>query len=328
MGRTHLGAYARAAADGYACRVLAVCNTRGVRPDDTEQQGGNIRSADNVPGLDPAAVRVTSTPDEVLDDPAIDLVSICTYTETHADLAIRALQAGKHVLVEKPVAIRSGDVGRVGDAAHASGRLCMPAMCMRFWPGWRWLRDRVRDGSLGSVHSATFQRLGCRPDWGDGFYADATRCGGALFDLHIHDADFIRWCWGTPQSVTSTGSIDHLTTLYRFASGPAHVAAEGGWDQMPGFEFRMRYVVVFEAGTADWEVGRDPPLLLYRDGSSEAVALPTGTGYDGQIRHLLDAITLGRTDLDATISEARAVTVLLEAERRSIQTGRPVAVAP
>ena len=104
------------------------------------------------------------------------------------------------------------------------------------------------DGNFGAVRSASFQRLTSRPVWSPEFYGDYGRSGGALIDLHIHDTDFVRWCFGEPDSVDTAGGLDHMTTLYRYPSGPSHVVAEGGWDPTPGFEFRMRFVVVFEHG--------------------------------------------------------------------------------
>jgi predicted dehydrogenase len=119
-------------------------------------------------------------------------VSICTPTDSHIELAMTALAAGRHVLVEKPVALRSAEVARLAQAAAPAGRVCMPAMCMRFWPGWEWLKERIEAGEFGRVRSATFQRVGAPPDW-SAFYGDYARSGGPLHDLHIHDADFIRF---------------------------------------------------------------------------------------------------------------------------------------
>ena len=70
--------------------------------------------------------------------------------------------------------------------------------------------------------------------------------------------------FGTPDAVVSTGSVDHVTTLYRFADGPRHVVAEGGWDQVPGLPFHMTYRVTFERATADFDFQRDPLLLAPR----------------------------------------------------------------
>jgi predicted dehydrogenase len=196
----------------------------------------------------------------------------------------------------------------------------MPAMCMRFWPGWDWLREHVRRGTFGAVKSAVFSRLGTRPAWNPRFYADPNCSGGALFDLHVHDADFVRWCFGEPASLASTGTRDHVTTLYRFANGPPHVVAEGGWDHTSGFAFRMRYVVVFEHATADYDFSRTPRLVLAQNGASETIELPAHTGYDGEIRHLLAMIARGERDLHATVQESVGLTRMLERELASIES--------
>ena len=119
------------------------------------------------------------------------------------------------------------DIGRLADAAHAAHRICMPAMCMRFWPAWLWLAEQVEEEALGKVQSATFHRLGSIPAWSREFYSDESQSGGALVDLHIHDADFVRHCFGDPVSLISTGSVEHLTTCYRFAKGPKHGQSAG-----------------------------------------------------------------------------------------------------
>ncbi len=202
---------------------------------------------------------------------------------------------------------------------------------MRFWPAWNWLKARIDDRQFGRCVSATFTRLAAMPRW-SGFFADGGKSGGALVDLHIHDSDFVYWCFGKPDSVVSagrvgsSGAVDHVTTLYRSAKPQAatHVVAEGGWDHHDGFAFRMRYIAIFEDATADFDLTRDPQLLLCRDGKSQAVSLENLSGYDLQARHLVDAIAQGKTSTLATLTDAAAVAELLDAERQSVLSGLPV----
>jgi predicted dehydrogenase len=326
MGRTHVEAYRAADSAGLQNRLVAVCDASAERRAGIASNAGNLGGATRERLFDPREVAAFERVEDLLADPRVELVSICTPTDTHVELALAALAAKKHVLLEKPVALASKDVQRVADAARSAGRVCMPAMCMRFWPGWEWLRARIREGTFGAVKSAVFQRLGTRPGWSGGFYEDERRSGGALFDLHVHDADFVRWCFGPPRSVASAGSPDHVTTHYRFESGPPHVIAEGGWDHTAGFPFRMRFVVVFEQATADFDLSRTPTLLLARNGASDPVAIATGAGYEGEVRHMLDAIARG-TPLVATIDEAVGLTRMLEAERSSLASGAAVAIS-
>lgn len=318
MGRTHLAAFAAADAAGYGNRLVAVCDQDVARRQGLAGAGGNLDTGAKQERLfDPALVKGYAEPAELFANPAVELVSICTHTTTHVELALAALAAGKHVLLEKPVALDSASAQRLADAAARSKGLCMPAMCIRFWPAWARAWSAVRSREFGAVRSAVFRRLGSRPGW-NGFYADYEKSGGALFDLHVHDADFVRACFGDPASVASTGSLDHVTTLYHYPEGPAHVVAEGGWDHGDGWAFRMSFTVVFEGATLEYEFGRSPELVLVRGGTRTPVEVGALNGYDGEVRHLLAAIAAGSRSLDATPADAVAHTRLLEAERRSL----------
>lgn len=319
MGRTHIASYAAAAKAGVANELVAVCDPSAERRTGLAGGAGNLE-VDGAPErvFDPEQVTAYANAAQILADPRVELISICTPTDSHVDLAIEALAAGKHVLVEKPVAIASRDIERLVRAAEASDRLCMPAHCMRFWPAWSWLQSAIASGEYGSVRSAVFRRLASPPNWSPDFYADQERTGGALVDLHIHDADFIRWCFGDPDEVHSAGSAAHLSTFYRYANGPAHVVAEGGWDHSAGFGFQMRYVVVFDKATAEFDIMRDPQLLLSRDGEESPVELPASDGYQGEVTHLLQQIQSRSSELRVHIRDAFEVARLLEREREAL----------
>lgn len=346
MGRTHAQAWLAAAADGLPCELVAVADS------DPARRAGEVAAAGNLGGgasgrlFDPTRVRGYARAEELFADPRVGIVSICTYTDTHVALARAALAAGKHVLVEKPVALRARDVKALLDASARARTLCMPAMCMRFWPGWAELRELVATRRHGRVTSAVFQRLGSGPAWSKAFYGDAARSGGALVDLHIHDADFAYALFGAPASVSTSGSLAHVSTQYRYASrgarGPlasqrAHVTAEGAWDLAPGAGFRMRYLVCCERATLEWDLARAGELAVHTAEGTQKVALASHNGYDGEVRHLLDAVARGdfstargaavaREQLGATLADAHAVARILEAERKSLESARPVRV--
>lgn len=326
MGEVHVAALAKLRARGIACRLAGVCDRDARRLDGRVRASGNLVARRGAKRLfDPARVHTTTDAAELLADPAIDSVSICTTTSSHVELAHAALAAGKHVLVEKPVALEVRAIESLEAAARRARRLVMPAMCMRFWPGWSWLQARVARGTFGAVRSAVFQRLASPPAWSREFYGDTRASGGALFDLHVHDADFVHWLFGAPAAVSSAGSAEHVTTLYHFARGPGHVVAEGGWDHTPGFAFTMRYVVVFERATADFDLSRADVLRVSRGGRSTPVALPPGDGYEGELAHFLGAVARGAPGIEPSLAEAAAVTRTLDAERVSAARGRSVA---
>ncbi len=314
MGRTHAHAYANA---GDACKLLSICD----RAQGGSSGGGNFDTgADD---LDLTGVSWFKDGQSLLADERVDLVSVCTHTDTHVEMAVRALASGKHVLVEKPIDLRASEVERLAGAALASDRLCMPAMCMRFWPGWTWLKDAVEENRFGRALSCVFRRLGSRPGWAPHFYADEAQSGGALFDLHVHDADFLVHLFGMPREVYCAGRGIHLTTQYRFdgADAPVHATGEAAWDLTESAGFRMRYEVVFERAVAEFDLSREQPLVVHTEDGSSPVELESHTGYDGEVRALLGAIARGDARPPVTMDDAAGVARLLEAERQSLTSG-------
>jgi predicted dehydrogenase len=334
IGRQHVEAWRAVADEGRDVRLAAVCDSDPERRTGRAAAGGNLGATDaDAPLFDPRLVRAYARPAELLADPDVGVVSVCTYTETHVDLACAALDAGRHVLVEKPVALQAAGAARLVQVARAHpGSVCMPALCMRFWPGWDWLLARVADGRYGAVRRAAFRRLSPAPAWGRAFYDDEARSGSALFDLHVHDADLVRALFGAPSELTTRGSARHLTTEYVFPHGPEQVSAEGGWLDDPGAVFSMSYTVEFEELVAHWSSAHDPPLTLRRPGRTESVPLPAGTGYEGEVRHLLDwiaALDAGPSAPSAPdpadmLAQMVPLTAMLEAEAASLASGRAI----
>jgi len=317
MGATHLRSYAKAA----NCRVVAVCDGDTVRLDGRDLSAGNIGNTGGNQLFDPAQTLTSTDPEVVLADERVDLVSVCTPTDTHVDLAIRALDAGKHVLVEKPVAISVSEVERLRAHAARGDRMCVPAMCMRYWPGWDVLPEMVRAGTYGRVLSARFERLGAAPAWA-GFYADESRSGGALFDLHVHDVDMVHRCFGAASSVRSIGRSGHVMTSYTFDGGPAMVVAEGGWLSDPSAAFRIRYVVEFEGALAEFDLDRSPAMSLLVGGVQRCPELADETGYEGQARAVVESVRAGDASRLPTMGEAVEVVRTIELEAASLRSGR------
>lgn len=331
MGRAHVAAINEAAAAGAGCELRAVCDRN---PDllagKSSTVDGNLAIGAGGALFDPQRVRGYTDLDAFLSDQRVRLVIVCTHTDSHVDVALACLAAGKHVLVEKPVSLQLAQVQRLDAAASEAwtsrGLRCMPGMCMRFWPGWDWLRDRITDRQYGPLRSLTLRRLGTTPSWAADFYANPERSGGAFGDLHIHDTDFISWALGTPRSVATRGSLMHCSTLYTFGSPAAavHVSAEGGWDLTPGAGFRMNYLATFEHATAEFDLAREPRITLYRDGRAEPVEMTSGAGYLPQLLAFLDCVLDPALPLRATIADAVTTTTIMEAERRSMATGETV----
>ena len=114
------------------------------------------------------------------------MVDVCLPTDLHAEVTVAALEAGKHVLCEKPMALTVAECDRMVAAAKASGRFLMIAHCIRFWPEYIALKEIVDSGQYGKVTSALFRRISGLPKWSE-WFPNPQRSGGAILDLHIHD---------------------------------------------------------------------------------------------------------------------------------------------
>ena len=266
---------------------------------------------------------------ELIADADVDLVDICVPTPQHVELALAALAAGKHVLMEKPASGSSAEAQRLIPAAKHARGMIMCAMCMRFWPGWSWLKEAITSARYGRLLAAQFRRVSNFPGrW----YGEAKDSGGEILDLHIHDTDFIHWCLGMPRAVRSVGygrdtaGIDHVVTQYEYPHVPM-VVAEGGWSMADGFGFQMQYCVNFERATAVFDLSREKPLrLIVRGEAAVDVELPGGMGYDHEIRYFVDCIAQGRKPAVVTLEDAVNTLRIIEAERQSVLTGERIAI--
>mgnify|MGYP000660443496 CR=1 FL=1 len=322
MGSTHLDAY-RKIKD---VEVVAVADLIEERREGQSNTGGNIEGQSQG-GNDFSSFRKYAEGMELIADPDIELIDICLPTPLHLVFAVAALKAGRHVLVEKPFTRNTGEGKALAEIASQSQGMLMCAMCMRFWPGWSWLKKSVDDQRFGKVLSGQFRRVSSHP--GGPFYSDGEACGGAILDLHIHDTDFIHYCFGMPNAVFSRGyshhttHIDHVVTQYLYDDLPL-IVAEGGWALQAGAPFQMQYTVNFEQATAVFDLAADAPLTLIQNGESHPVDLPEGMGYEHEIRYFLDCIAKGKKP-EVVVPESAVTSVrIVEAEVESIRTGKSV----
>jgi predicted dehydrogenase len=325
MGVTHLRAYLA----NPLAKVVAVCDAVRL-PVNGVLAGvaGNIQKSADI-DLGPA-VRVCRTLEEVLADPEVELVDLCTPTAAHPEQAIAALGAGRHVLCEKPLARTSAAARAVLQVAEQSPGFIMPAMCMRFWPGWSWLKQVVEEGLYGRVQAARFRRVSEMPAWSrSGTYSGGGDLGGALFDLHIHDTDFVNYLFGRPAGVFSSGvtgpegAINHVFTQYQYPGGPA-VCAEGSWLLAQGFN--MAYTIYCERATLDYDLARGTDALRVTAFGQPArtVALTGTDGYVGEMNYFVDCVASRRAPQIVTGCDGLAALEICEAEEISLRTNTAV----
>ena len=327
MAVAHLRAYLNV--DGI--EVGALCNPSGRNLDgDFSDVHGNVGSDEPVK-LDMTGVAAYRSLDDLLADDSIDLIDITTPTFLHHEQALAALASGKHVLCEKPMARTSQQAKEIAEAAQAAKGFFMPAMCLRFWPEWKWAKDAIDDGRFGRTLSARFRRVAEAPAWGQNSFLDGEKSGGGLLDLHIHDADFAAYCFGRPTHVYAqghtkvSGEIDHVLAQYT-VNGGAAVSAEGSWAMAKGFGFNMAYTVNFENATVDYDLARgDDALKLFAsDNEPEVLKLDAGDGYTAQVAHFVESIQNNTAPSIVNAQDGLTSVELCEAAKRSIEAGERV----
>jgi predicted dehydrogenase len=326
MGVTHLKSYLSVP----GARVVAVCDAVRQPVNGVLSASGNVGSGDEV-RLDMSVVKAHRDLQPVLDDPAVDLVDLCVPTHLHHPLALAALRAGKHVICEKPLARTAVQAREIVAVARESRGFFMPAMCMRFWPDWVWVKRAIDDRTYGAVLAARFRRVAEAPGWGRENYFKGAQSGGALLDLHIHDTDFVQFCFGRPLAVFSSGStkysgaVDHVITQYLLPSGlPVH--AEASWIMSSGHGFNMCYTFNFERATVDYDLTRGTDALkVFEDGQPPRVVRNDGPdGYVGELRHMIESVLAGRPPTVVTAQDGLSAVEICEAEEKSVHLRQPV----
>ncbi len=327
-----------------------------------------VAVADVVPGRAQALAERLGIPrsydayEELLLDPEVEAVSVTAVNAMHAPITMAALEAGKHVLCEKPPATSAAEARRMTATAERAGRVLYFCLNNRFRPEVAQLRRYVEQGELGEVYyakTATIRRRGAPGGW----FADKKLSGGgALIDIGVHCIDWTRWIMGSPEPVEVFGQTyakirsyadleDHVTwlpadlraagqpppvdragdveematALIRFANG-ATLFAEVSWTLNAGENVETTEVYGTRAGA------RFKPLQIFRNEYGRMVNLevklpdaPPGAGHTKAIRNFLDVVR-GQAEPVVTPADGIAIMRILDGIYESAVTGKSVVV--
>ncbi|MGN6379872.1 MAG: Gfo/Idh/MocA family protein [Gaiellales bacterium] len=235
--------------------------------------------------------RTTTDWEELAAAGDVDAVVVATPNALHAPQAVALLEAGKHVLVEKPMAASLAQAGEMLEAADRSAAYLMVAHCWRFHPEVRRLRDSIASGRLGEVVKT--RGYGVHAGWGpDGWFTQPDLAGGgALADMGVHAIDTARFLMGDPQPTRVCAALstrygdyqvdDDGILLISWSNG-ANSIVECGWWQphLAGLEADTEVY-----GTAGYARVWDPP-----EASSSGDDHCAQEMYDAQMAEFVDAI--------------------------------------
>lgn len=316
MGLTHLKAYKRI--PGVEIGAVS-CNDPKVLAGDLSSIQGNLDVAGEA--VDFQSAQKFADALECVREADVDAVDLCLPTAMHAPIAIAALRAGKHVLVEKPMALDAAQCDEMMAEAEKAGRLLMSAQVLRFFPAYIPLIEAAQTGKLGEPRHALFRRRCAAPGW-SAWLTNKSTSGGGVFDLLIHDVDMALVCFGMPTAVSATGyedlpsGVDMLTAQLHYPSGFA-VTITGGWHLPSNYPFSMEYTVVGQDAAIEYSSAGRPPHW-YGRGEERALPLSDVDGYQAEIEYFVHCIQTGSKPERCTpqsSADAVKLTRLLEEAR-------------
>ncbi|NBC35875.1 Gfo/Idh/MocA family oxidoreductase [Novosphingobium sp. FSY-8] len=305
---------------------------------------------DEIAALDPA-IRAQPDVDAALADPATQLVVIATPTASHADVAARALRAGKHVVVDKPMALTHAQAVELVDLAKACGRHLITFHNRRWDTCFLAVRDAIASGQIGRVthFESHFDRF--RPTVRDRWREDGAPGSGVWYDLGPHLVDQALVLFGRPDAVSADiaalrhgGRADdfaHVVLRYpdmRVVLQASLNAPNGPMGGHPRFAvYGTMGAVVKSAldpqedmlvaglrpGDAGWAVDGDP--LIWHDGEGATAQIPAPMGSQERF-YALVAGALNGGPLPCSPAEMLAVCQVIEAAFTSAREGRVVAL--
>lgn len=307
----HVRAYARAA----GARVVAVADTRLAK---AEQLAASV-GAEARAGLDEVLALGT------------DVISVCTPPSSHAELTVRALGAGQHVLCEKPVALSLSDAERIQRAAAASDRVLMIGHVSRYEPDHRAAKDLVEAGQIGDVAMMAHSLTTSLPGWSEGgWLARPEESGGPLLDLAVHSFDYLAWVIGSPAvrvhavaAGSPAGPATYGLATVRYASG-AMGQVEASWAHPAGRGFQAAVEIVGSDGRISWDYDSINGGAVHLADGGVTWLDPLGErGYASEIAAFTAAVRAGGPS-PVPVSDGVAATRTALAALHSARTGEPV----
>ncbi len=335
MGMTHFNAYRKIR----GVRVAALCEQ------DPQRLAGDWRSIQGNFGprggmTDLSGIARYEKLEDMIADKKLDMIDICLPPAWHADAAVAALKAGKHVFCEKPISLAAADAVRMVAAARRAGRLLMIGHVLPFFAEYHYARDLIASGKYGAPLGGHFKRIISDPLWLPDFY-NPKKVGGPMLDLHVHDAHFIRLLFGMPKAVHCTGTMrgavaERFATQFIYEQ-PRMVTAAGGVIDQQGRPFTHAFEIYLERATLFFDYAALPKLgdavtpltLVTNDGKSLRPKLGSADPLDAFAAELGEVVRSVRAGSESPLlggELARDALLLCQKQTESLRSGRAVKV--
>jgi predicted dehydrogenase len=280
---------------------------------------------------------VAETLEALVKLPQVDVIDICLPPHLHVDAACYAMEHGKDVFIEKPVALTLEGCHRIQETSRKTGQLALVAHVLPYMGPFAYATELVRSGKYGPAIGGYFKRVISDPTWIPDFY-QADKTGGPLVDLHVHDLHWIQLLFGKPKSTHAVGRLHgnvakYVHVLYEFESPDIAVSSSSGVIDGPGrpfthaFELHLCDATVHFEFAAHSDAAESMPLkVITRDGQVLRPELPAADDIDafeaeiGEMAHsVLSRQSAPRLSLDHA---AGAVELALDIQAQLIASRR------
>jgi predicted dehydrogenase len=254
-----------------------------------------------------------------------DAVMIVTPNDCHAPYAIKAIKAGKHVFIEKPLDVSTSTAKPILDAAATAKGSILVGHVLRHFSVFKLAHEQIVNGGVGTPAAIRMTRGGRMPGGADSWFADHTKSGGAFIDLGVHDFDWLIWTLGKPSQVyaksvgAATGhGADYGLATVTFENGTlAHV--ESNW--MDENDPHVAFEVCGSDGMIEYDSRRANSMRSGAWGSQSF--LPDDDPFYLQMRNFYGVCSGGETP-NVSLLDAYAALELGEGAAKSARTGQPV----
>lgn len=260
----------------------------------------------------------------------LDAVSVCTPSPTHGDLTVRALDAGMHVLCEKPIARNVDEAERIRAADESSTSMLMIGHVSRFEPDHARAQQLVAAGRLGDLHLMKQSITSGKPTWSeDAWLDDPAQSGGPVVDLAIHSFDYLAWVNRsqpiriTANAVdTNAGPATYALITLRYANGAVGVV-ETSWAHPASHGFAVSTELAGASGRLNWDYAGLQSGAINTSSGRTAIEPLGSRGFVAEIAAFVDAIRMGKPSPVSAYEGLAALRTSLAA-LESIRTGVPI----
>lgn len=319
IGKTHLQAYHQLD----KCQVKAICTRKKVEDEAiTDLFSGAF----------------VMEYEDLLGDPEIDIIDICLPTFLHEDYIVKAAEAGKHIICEKPLTLTVNSANRIMKAVSEGGVRLFVGHVLRFWPEYKEIKSLCDRGELEDIEIVHAKRLGQVPAWSD-WFQHPEKSGGALFDLHIHDIDFAYYLLGEVESVYAVGNQnrfgawDHVMTTLSFKNGSkAFIEAS---QRMPnGFPFTMGFRAQTAESALEFNLGAGENIesleasqfFFYKNQQQLELQPEQSDAFVNELGYFVDCLEQDKENTVVPLKDVLYVLKLLKAIEKSLATGTVVQI--